>query len=1668
MNPHEGNISRRKLVNLKLRKKKINQIIQNEEQKNDENTNLNQLLKILKENNEKFKEISKEMQPIVNTQTNSSNLKYNQNLNEKYIENKYNNININNPYDNNHKTQFNKISDLNNESNMDNNIYPYINKGSQIVEITNENDNNKKLNQKSNIILQNNHNFNNNYFDLNLINSINNNEIKPNQINFLNNDFNQNFNDGLNQNNVNKNDSNLKENIYPEGNIKQKLPNSNSHINIEIDENNLFNNEINQKENINEFNDTKINLKSNLNQNNLINNEILKSNLNKDNEINLQSNPNQNDLINNEILKSNLNQNNEINLPNLNQNNEILKSNLNQNNEILKSNLNQNNEINLQSNLNQNDLINLQSNPNQNDLINLQSNLNHNNEINLQSNLNQNDLINNEILKSNLNQNNEILKSNLNQNNNIINQNIHSNSVQNNLLNNNINLNIETNLNKNNNNLINQNLRYNSVENNLLNNDINLNFENVLNKNDNNNLINPILKSNSTQNNILNNETSKKSHLNEELNQDIKIEQKENNLLNNNDNLNPDNQINLNDYPIFQNNIPNITNTNENQDKKINQSIDINQNNMNNNINNDINRKSLEYFDKCSQNENNGFDFNNNFSSENNNNIRNHFLPEAKHENNDSNNQNNSLLKVQNEIYIQNDINDQFNILPQDDNNLNNEEKKNPNQNSGNLLFDFEENNNIKKNIINNSKNDNNNIEENDENNNFRPSNNNINLLNNKEESKNEIQNNYIRSANNISNELNENKIISNESNLNQNNNIEQNNNEDLNNNIISSNNNIENSKNDMNLNIDNIQNNIQNENNIENENDQNILKKSNKSDENNIDFKIDDIDNDEEEKKSFNEKDDINKQESIHLDLGEENNQINTNILPPSDNNKIENKNEWGVEKDDNDSVINDNNRNMNTKQPKELTDEMKRDIESNKKNYNSYLSKLEPRMIEKIDEAVENVYTFDTDNPYLLNINSYFHINELEEEEKKYSDNFVDYENLMDRESHNIRKKRKEKFEILQHFSGRIDQNELLLKYISEYNPTHIDEMTRIESSIDLNVELPKINEEMRNKIFDENELLNDFNSPIGNFENTETFIYKYSVHDNYKVMGNAFKNFNYWRPSFPDGNSFYRIFMYSLFENYIISANVGELKKIICEIIKEDYITLYRNKGINIEHLLYILKEILDLVEKRNIIEAYNLFNKAYRLKSHCFDYSLIYYLRKVVYFYSNEVMKIYLKNINKNININEILNVNAIEEFGIEPEFILICFMPYLYDICLKIFWIDGDFNKPKDGIINFVDEDDDQLPILTFGMFYSNFNILYSDKINENLKKLIGQYNINITQLTYVKTDETYFCEICEKDTNHIFFLEKKFMVCQNCFTSYVNKILKKRAKNFQKDYYYGIEYYNKPIHLQNDYYIDNYDIIEIFSKNINNILHENLFSKNLNICKSCKKEINLESDNKIQMSCGCTFCNNCFKELLTNATQGKMYLNRYEKETFEKIDCKCGNKFNIDEALTLYHPSEEEINQAKKRMVQYIQSLCYGCLKELAKYNESKKSFQILEKFIKVQIKKEKKDSGYKIEYYDGQHIICNSCFKKEKSIKISDIDENDNMNENNNQIEELKENEIKISEDNNEERKDNKNDDNKRYVKINCKICNKVHTKILNGNEENNEGKCCGGCYLF
>ena len=697
-------------------------------------------------------------------------------------------------------------------------------------------------------------------------------------------------------------------------------------------------------------------------------------------------------------------------------------------------------------------------------------------------------------------------------------------------------------------------------------------------------------------------------------------------------------------------------------------------------------------------------------------------------------------------------------------------------------------------------------------------------------------------------------------------------------------------------------------------------------------------------------------------------------------------------------------------------LDDNDKLEINNAKKKYEKFLQKVNAQIIEKIDNDVENIYTFDTENPDLTNFNTFFHINELEEEEKKFSDNFKDYNDLMNNEGKNIKINREKNFKSNTNFSNRIGQNELLSKLISEHNPSHTELLSQNLDKVNIYEKLPELNENIENEIF--NDLLNEFNSPIGNIESTTTFIYKYSVHDNYHLMVNAYKAFNYWRPSICDGNSFYRTFMFALLEQYITSGKIVELKKIINDIIQEDYITFYRDKGIDVEIPLLILTKILNLVENHKLLDAYQIFYKAYFLKNHSFDYLLIFYLRYVVYYYANQVnkaLKNYSEQNEERLDKDDLFNIEAIKEFGIEPEFILICYLPYLYDISFKIFWVD---NNGKDGSINFVEEDSDNLPSLSLGMFYSNFTNLYPEKVNENLRIIINRNIPYIKQLTYCD-NKKYNCDICNKDTVHYIFLEKKFYVCKPCLRNYIDKIMTDRYTNFESEYFNGLEYYNKPIHLQDDYYIDNYDIIEIYFKNMINLL------KNKNsICCSCADHI---SSKKYTLECDCNYCEKCFTQLLKDATQNHMFLNIYEINHFKKIQCKCGKDINVNYASNLSKNNKKYISNAENRLEEYCKTLCLKCLKQLKKKKENKNDYEVISKFYDVSIEKEKNVN--KIECYDGNHIICPECNKNEKNVKL--------------------------------ENEENEENDNK--PKILCNICNKNHIK----NKEIG-GQCCGKCNIF
>ena len=422
------------------------------------------------------------------------------------------------------------------------------------------------------------------------------------------------------------------------------------------------------------------------------------------------------------------------------------------------------------------------------------------------------------------------------------------------------------------------------------------------------------------------------------------------------------------------------------------------------------------------------------------------------------------------------------------------------------------------------------------------------------------------------------------------------------------------------------------------------------------------------------------------------------------------------------------------------ELTDKEQKEIDKAKEKYTNYIEKYKYKtaLMEKLDRAIKRIYHFDTNNPDLSQKETFFTINSINEEEKSFSDNFSNFEEIIKKEGKTNKLKRRNNYFIQRNLENKINQEEELSKFISELEITHQEEMKINQQEKDLDKLLPTCNENFEKEIYTKENMFNRYNSPIGNFGSTETLIYRYSFHENYHLMINAYRHFNYWRPSLSDGNSFYRVFMYSLIENYITNQNINELKKLICDIIQEDYITLYRNKGIDVYIVLQIFNKILFLLENNQIEESYKIFNKAYRLKNHYFDYTMIIYLRNIVYKYTKEVYNIYNNNLKeKNKDKDDLINIDAINELGFEPEFFILIFIPYLFDVNLKIFWVDGNLQKNEDGFIDFVDDENEgKFPYIIMGYFFSNFFPLYSDKSNENLKKIVNQNYSLLKKLTY--------------------------------------------------------------------------------------------------------------------------------------------------------------------------------------------------------------------------------------------------------------------------------------------------------------------------------------------
>ena len=818
---------------------------------------------------------------------------------------------------------------------------------------------------------------------------------------------------------------------------------------------------------------------------------------------------------------------------------------------------------------------------------------------------------------------------------------------------------------------------------------------------------------------------------------------------------------------------------------------------------------------------------------------------------------------------------------------------------------------------------------------------------------------------------------------------------------------------------------------------------------------------------------DDFEIQEISNSNIEEEI-QTNNNIFKSPQKKIIEDEDENENENDNNNN--NNNKENSSNNEIKlELNEETKKEIDEIKQKNQDLLSKLNADEKNEIDKVINNIYSFDTDHPDLSKKDSFYIIKSLDKDDNELNDLIDDFDNIIKLENKDITKKRRKNFLNKNYFSYKIDFNSKFQQFMTSNRLPHPNYMNKAYQSCNFKEELPNIKNNFEDEIFTKNNLIDNILSPIGNLENFETFVYKYSLNDNYKLMISANKNFNLWRKSLFDGNSFYRVFMFCLIENYILNNNIKELEILIAELIYEKNIELYNKNNIDTETFLIILSGLRKYLNENQIEKTYDLFLKSYLLKNQCFDKALIIYLRNVIFKYLNEVYQeeeLYYKE-NKLTYKNKKINLEAIKFFGIEPEFLILNYITYLYNVNLKILWIDSDFNNPKDNIIPIIDNDSDFI-LITIGFFFSGYIPLYDLDLSKNniLQKKISENNISIKQLTYL-LNEKKKCNICKEKTNQLIFLQKKFIICNICLRQHIKDIFYKRGVSLINNKFNGIEYSTRPIHLEKKYYIEEDDLIEILeNSNTINQLNNTITT----ICVSCKEIFKI---NQLScLKCLCRYCEKCLIEKSNNVTNNLKILNKYEKKTFSRKFCQCGNIFDFDDAINYRKDiTNDDINNAKERMEIYIKTLCMKCLKTLNKFNNSNnnknnnnnnninnietqsneeikdnnknnnKNNNNKDKLIQIerqQVIKIKKEnaSGKGLNYSDIAHVMCIDCYYKRKK---KEMDSEDKLIQSDNDLRNKKE----------------------KDKKINCSICCKTHYIDFNSLEKNERG-CCNACFIY
>ena len=494
--------------------------------------------------------------------------------------------------------------------------------------------------------------------------------------------------------------------------------------------------------------------------------------------------------------------------------------------------------------------------------------------------------------------------------------------------------------------------------------------------------------------------------------------------------------------------------------------------------------------------------------------------------------------------------------------------------------------------------------------------------------------------------------------------------------------------------------------------------------------------------------------------------------------------------------------------------------------------------------------------------------------------------------------------------------------------------------------------------------------------------------NFYDDFKINSNN-KTFDFIRYTIDEKeeDSFYRCFMFSLFEIYILNKKKDNINALIFDIFKlyDLYPSIFiSNQNYNINYTLVFFSIFIDYIGLNLWEKAHDFFisffSQLAQVLVSYMKYNIFLFLSKIYSEYKNDGTKKYLDQYRKII----------IQQM--EPTCIIFKLIPHIFGINLEIYYYE---NKTKK---NFREENVSFTCSKLFAknnvdtiyiIYYNNcYHIGYQKKIFDINKEIYKSIEENLNKkspIQYMKKDERY-CEECDQNTEYIEIINDNHKgICSNCLSNELDEFLIERVSFINHDYYISdflnYSYYLRPIELflkepisiknnieNNSITIKNIDYFIIYNKtfsqrisellpgvgmkkmmksnkqsdSINDIEGDNI-SNNINNndddnCIKCKKP----QSNLITITCGCKYCEDCLYELLNTITEGQIILNGYEANNISTNDIDkcpdCDKKINLNNIVLLLEEKgrnfEVEYNEAKIRMNNYCKTMCLDCTKK--------------------------------------------------------------------------------------------------------------------------------------